>query len=82
MSMTDPSADEVAARRIAAEVRAEMFRQKVTQRELASRIGWRQPRLARRLTAKVAFRSGELASIADALGTYPGKFLEAPAAAA
>lgn len=79
MSMTDTSADEVATRRIAAEVRAEMFRQSVSQRTLAARLGWPQPRLGRRLTAKVDFRAAELEQIAELLGVPVTQFL-APAA--
>ncbi len=81
MSMNDTTADRPATRRIAAEVRAEMFRQDVSQRDLADRIGWPQPRLARRLTAAVDFRVGELERIAEVLGVPVAQFLAEQAAA-
>ena len=51
-----------------AEIREEMRRQKLSQLELAGRIGWAQSQLSKRLTGVVPFRADELERIADALG--------------
>lgn len=75
MDMTDTPAVDTAARRIAGEVRAEMFRQRVSQRELARRTGLLQQRLSRRLTGDVEFRASELETIAEALDVPVSRFL-------
>jgi len=64
---------------IAAEVRAEVARQDLTQQQLADRIGppasqwW----VSRRLTGDVAIAADELVKIANALGVPVTKFLPA-----
>jgi transcriptional regulator with XRE-family HTH domain len=40
----------------------------LSQRKLATRLGWHQPRLSRREMGEVAFRYDELREIADILG--------------
>jgi transcriptional regulator with XRE-family HTH domain len=63
---------------VAANVRAEMARQRVTQQDLIERTGWSQPRISRRLTGAVAFDVAELAIVARALGKAPAELLPAP----
>lgn len=75
MTTIDTTPDRAAARRIAGEVRAEMSRQRKSQRDLAEQLGWPQPRLSRRLTGDVDMRVGELEAIATALGSPVTQFL-------
>lgn len=68
------------AQAVAAEVRAEMARQGVSQTALAERLGWPQPRLSRRLTdgkTAVPFEVAELVAVADALDVPVIQFLPA-----
>jgi len=60
---------------VAAEVRAEMARQRVSQVALAERLGWIQQRLSRRMTGEVPFAVPELSAVADELGVPITKFL-------
>lgn len=53
---------------VAATIRAEMARQRVTQRQLVERLGWTQPYISRRMAGHVAFDVDELSAIADAIG--------------
>lgn len=59
---------------VAAEVRAEMARQGLSQQALAEKLGWRQQRLSRRILAEgsnnplIPFDIAELADVANALG--------------
>jgi transcriptional regulator with XRE-family HTH domain len=66
---------EAERRTIAAEVRAELARQQITQRELADRIGMFQQALQVRLAGRRPFRAEELAAIAAALGVPVTQFL-------
>lgn len=50
------------------EIRAEMARQRLTQRELAERLGSQQSWLSRRLTGGVALTLDDAELIAEALG--------------
>lgn len=52
---------------VAAEVRAEMARQRLTLRDVAGKIGMVHTSLHRRLTGKIPFDVGELARMADVL---------------
>ncbi len=54
--------------RVAAEVRAEMARQHMTQTRLAEVMGISQPQVGQRLKGQIAFDTDELERIADALG--------------
>lgn len=65
---------------VAANVRAEMARQKITQQNLITATGWSQQRISRRLTGTVAFDVAELAVIAALLGKNPGDLLPAVSA--
>lgn len=53
---------------VAAEIRGEMARQKMRPGELARRLGWSRPTLARRLADKASFTLAEVDRIADLLG--------------
>lgn len=62
-------------RRVAAEVRAELARQKVSQETLCQRIGMSQSTLSRRITGDYPFDTTELAKIAEALGVTVTRFM-------
>ena len=64
---------------VAAEVRAQMARQRVTSRSIARRMGWSGTYLSRRLTGSVAFNVTDLAAIAGLLDLPVSAFLESPA---
>ncbi len=53
---------------VAGEVRAEMARQKRSQDNLATELGWTQAFLSRRLTGKLAFSTNEIEQMASVLG--------------
>ena len=53
---------------VAAEVRAEMARQRLSQRKVAIKLGWSQQMLSTRLLGTVPFSTTDLAEIASALG--------------
>lgn len=61
--------------RIAAEVRAEMARQRLTQRDVAKVLDLTQPAVQLRLVGTRAFRAEELVKLADALGVPAAQFL-------
>jgi transcriptional regulator with XRE-family HTH domain len=65
---------------VAAEVRAEMARQRRSQDDIASELGWSQPFMSRRLRGEIAFSTNELERLAVALGV-PLSQLVTPAAA-
>jgi len=60
---------------VVAEIRAEMARQRISQRTLAAKLGWSQPGLSRRLNADPAPRIDEIERIALALGVPVARFL-------
>jgi transcriptional regulator with XRE-family HTH domain len=64
-------------RAIAAEIRAEMARQNMTQRQLAERVGIIQQALQLRLSGARSFRAEELAAVATALGVPVTQLLPA-----
>ena len=53
---------------VAAEVRAELARQRISGRQAARRLGWTQQSLSRRLTGDIPFDVAELAELAALLG--------------
>lgn len=69
MSVTD---------RVASNIRAEMARRRVSQREVAERLGVSQQSLSYRLTGRTPFDVGELAAIADVLGVTAASLLGEP----
>lgn len=60
---------------VAAEVRAEMGRQRVSQRRIAEVIGLSQQAVSRRLSGEVPFDVAELGRIAAELGVLADVFL-------
>lgn len=68
---------------IAAEVRAEMARQRRSQTSIAAELGWTQAFLSRRLCGEVAWGADEIEAVAGALGVPIGQLTAAsPAGAA
>lgn len=64
---------------VAANVRAEMARRKISQRALADKIGISHASIYRRLRGELAFDVDELGAIADALGIDVRALLPEPA---
>jgi transcriptional regulator with XRE-family HTH domain len=60
---------------VAAEVRAEMARKKVSQQEVARRLGVAQQTISRRITGEIPFDVAELAKIAEILGVPLSHFV-------
>jgi Uncharacterized conserved small protein len=60
---------------IAAEVRAEIARQRLSQRQIAEILGMVQPAVQLRLAGTRPFRAEELVQLADALGVPVSKFV-------
>ena len=60
---------------VAAEVRAQMARQQVTQVQLSRAIGMAQQSLSERLRGKTPFTTDDLGRVADALGVHPAELL-------
>jgi transcriptional regulator with XRE-family HTH domain len=63
---------------IAAEVRAELARQRISVSEAARRLGWTQTFLQRRVMGNRTFEASELAMIADLLEVPVSTFFEVP----
>lgn len=69
--------------RVSAEIRAEMARQQVTQRELAGRLKVDQAVISRRLAGdRYSFTTTELDRIAEILGVPVDRFLTSPSTSA
>lgn len=69
--------------RVAAEVRAEMARQRVNQREVAKILGVSQPQVSQRLRGEIAFDTEELEKLARAFQVSASQFVpDAPVSAA
>lgn len=60
---------------VAAEVRAEMARKKVSQQEVARQLGVAQQTISRRITGDIPFDVAELAKIAQILGVPLSHFV-------
>jgi transcriptional regulator with XRE-family HTH domain len=68
---------------VAGEVRAEMARQRVSQRQLAAQLGLSQVQIQRRLAGRIEFRPSELDRAAELLGVPVTQLLpSAPTASA
>lgn len=65
--------------KIAAEVRAELARQRKTQRDVAGILGIPQQSVQMRLAGRTPFRAEELAALAEALGVSVSSFFADPA---
>lgn len=81
MRITDTDSPQAISERVAAEVRAEIARQGLNQASMATRLGWSQPFLSRRLAGVVALSVGELVVIADNLGVPVAQFFPSSALA-
>lgn len=68
------TAPQAGSREVAAEVRAEMARQRLSSQDLAEQINFTTSTLHRRLTGQVPFDMEELFLVANALGVYPSQF--------
>lgn len=66
---------------VGANVRAEMSRRSIRQREVALALGISQPSLSARLSGTVAFDVNELATVAALLSLRPCDLFTAPAVA-
>jgi len=75
MRSTHSPIGEIAAKHVAAEVRAEIARQGLTQQTLARQLDWKQPYLSRRLGGHVPLDVAELVAIAEVLGVPAVQFL-------
>ena len=64
---------------VAREVRAELARQRVTQRQAAEWLGMSQVQLSRRLGDEIEFRPSELDRLAEKLSVPVTTFLPSPA---
>ncbi len=71
--------EETAAARVAASVRAEMARRRVTQSDVAKALGMKQTAVSRRLTGQVPFDVNELTAVAAFLGVPVAALLGAHA---
>lgn len=60
---------------VAREVRAELARQRVTQRQVGEWLGISQPQVGARLRGEIEFRPSELDRLAVALGVPVTQFL-------
>lgn len=69
--------DQLARDHIAAEVRAELARQKMSVSEAARQLGWSQTFLQRRVMGPRRFEAWELAQLATLLGVPIENFLPA-----
>lgn len=67
--------------RVAAEIRAEMARQRMTQVRLSEALGLSQPQVAKRLKGEIAFDTTELETVARTLGVPVTHFFPAVAVA-
>ncbi len=67
--------------RVAAEVRAEVARQRLTHSKFGELLGLSQPQVTKRLNGVIALDTAELDRIAEVLGVPVERFLTAPAAA-
>ena len=67
---------------VAANVRAELARRRITQTDVAQRLGVTRQNVAQRLNGSVDFRVGELIAVADMLGITIAELLDGVKASA
>jgi transcriptional regulator with XRE-family HTH domain len=67
---------------VAANVRAELARKRISQTQIAEHLGVSRQNVAQRLNGRVDFRVGELIAIAALLDIPAAAFLKEPAGAA
>lgn len=68
-----------ATQEVAAEVRAQLARQRVSGAAAAAQLGWSQIYLWRRLSGRVAFDVNDLSALASLLDVPVATFFPAPA---
>lgn len=68
--------------RVVTEVRAEMARQRVSQRKVGEILGISQPQVSARLRGEIAFNTIELGLLAEAWGVPVTRFMRSPGRAA
>jgi transcriptional regulator with XRE-family HTH domain len=66
------------AQAVAAEVRANLARQRISGRQAALRLGWTPPYLSRRLIGEIPFDVADLQKMADLLDLPVTAFFDAP----
>ena len=59
---------------VAAEIRAELARHRLSARRAAARLGWTQAYLSRRLNGDVPFNVEDIEALAGLLGVSPQRF--------
>ena len=67
---------------VAANVRAELARRRITQTDVAQRLGVSRQNVAQRLNGSVDFRVGELIAVAEMLGITIAELLDGVKASA
>ena len=66
--MSEPQRDSASAHRaVAAEVRAQLARRRISGRQAAFALGWKQPYIARRLSGDIPFDVNDLDALARLL---------------
>lgn len=70
--------DVTAQQQVAAEVRAQLARKRLSGRSAALELGWTQPYISRRLTGEVPFDVNDLAALAALLEIPMTAFFEVP----
>ena len=65
---------------VAAEIRAQLARRRLSGRQAALMLGWTSPYLSRRLTGEVAFDVADLEALAELLSVPVASFLQGPPA--
>ena len=79
--MSEPQSDSSTHLVVAAEVRAHLARQRISGRQAAFALGWKQPYIARRLGGDIPFDVNDLAKLAELLDLPITSFFETPATA-
>ncbi len=74
--------EDSATQRVAATIRAELARRRISQSALARELGMAQTAVSRRLTGQVPFDVNELHAIANHLGLPPAALLDQTVSAA
>jgi len=75
--MNEPQGDSPTRHQaVAAEVRAQLARRRVSGRQAAFALGWKQPYIARRLSGEIPFDVNDLIALADLLRLPVTEFFE------
>jgi len=76
--MSEPESDSPTPHlAVAAEVRAHLARRRISGRQAAFALGWKQPYISRRLSGEIPFDVNDLVAIADLLGVPVAAFFDA-----